>query len=266
MIDIVATIPARVDFDDWLGFVERRAEADATRRAAEQEALEATEKFCQDMRAEAEADLEKASNILAETEQLKKEIEADLEERDSAAQVDIQARQDEAEAEFSLAVTTGEEADEYARSRRKEADAIVSDALASSEQTAQEARDHTDSLMVDARVDAKEIREEMRRQAASEIRSLVSDVESARSAVLEELETQRILTQAAHIKAMSPEAAAKAAAAVLNDLTNDPEVSSPIEPELILLGMEELKKANTPRQARKTPRKRSTTKARKNAA
>ncbi|MCH8103507.1 MAG: hypothetical protein IIB28_10190, partial [Chloroflexi bacterium] len=78
--------------------------------------------------------------------------------------------------------------------------------------------------------------------------------------------TQRILTEAAHIKAMSPEAAAKAAAAVLNDLTNDPEVSSPIEPELILLGMEELKKANAPRQARKTPRKRSTAKARKNAA
>lgn len=245
---------------------ERRAEAEAARKAAEQDALKATEKFCRDLRTEAEADLEKASGILADAEQLKKEVEADLEERASTAQTDIQARQDEVEAEFTLAVTTGEEADEYARSRRKEADAIVSDSLASAEQTSQEARDHADSLIAAAHVDAEEIREEMRRQAAGEIRSLVADVESAQSAILEELETQRILTEAARIKANSPEAAAKAAGVVLSDLPIVPEGASLVVPELILMQTDEPKKAKAPKKARKTSRKRSTAKARKKAA
>lgn len=245
---------------------ERRAEAEAARKAAEQDALKATEKFCRDLRTEAEADLERASSILADAEQLKKEVEADLEERASTAQTDFQARQDEVEAEFTLAVTTGEEADEYARSRRKEADAIVSDSLASAEQTSQEARDHADSLIAAARVDAEEIREEMRRQAAGEIRSLVADVESAQSAILEELETQRILTEAARIKATSPEAAAKAAKVVLSDLPIVPEGASLVVPELILMQTDEPKKAKAPKKARKTSRKRSTAKARKKAA
>ena len=245
---------------------ERRAEAETARKTAEQEALKATEKFCRNLRTEAETDLEKASGILADAEQLKKEVEADLEERASTAQTDIQARQDEVEAEFTLAVTTGEEADEYARSRRKEADAIVSDSLASAEQTSQEARDHADSLIAAAHVDAEEIREEMRRQAAGEIRSLVADVESAQSAILEELETQRILTEAARIKANSPEAAAKAAKVVLSDLPIVPEGASLVVPELILMQTDEPKKAKAPKKARKTSRKRSTAKARKKAA
>ena len=245
---------------------ERRAEAETARKTAEQEALKATEKFCRNLRTEAETDLEKASGILADAEQLKKEVEADLEERASTAQTDIQARQDEVEAEFTLAVTTGEEADEYARSRRKEADAIVSDSLASAEQTSQEARDHADSLIAAAHVDADEIREEMRRQAAGEIRSLVADVESAQSAILEELETQRILTEAARIKANSPEAAAKAAKVVLSDLPIVPEGASLVVPELILMQTDEPKKAKAPKKARKTSRKRSTAKARKKAA
>lgn len=245
---------------------ERRAEAETARKTAEQEALKATEKFCRNLRTEAETDLEKASGILADAEQLKKEVEADLEERASTAQTDIQARQDEVEAEFTLAVTTGEEADEYARSRRKEADAIVSDSLASAEQTSQEARDHADSLITAAHVDAEEIREEMRRQAAGEIRSLVADVESAQSAILEELETQRILTEAARIKANSPEAAAKAAKVVLSDLPIVPEGASLVVPELILMQTDEPKKAKAPKKALKTSRKRSTAKARKKAA
>ncbi len=253
---------------------ERRAEAEAARKAAEQEALKATEEFCRNLRARAEADLERASSTLAKAEQLKKEIEADLEERASTARADIQARQDEVEAEFALAVTTSEEADEYDRSRRKEADTIVSDALASAEQTAQEARDHADSLIAAAHVDAEEIREEMRQQTAGEIRTLVADVEATHSAVLEELETQRILTEAARIKATSPEAAAKTAGVVLSDLPNDLEGSSLVELEqtqeverdLILLETDEPNKAKAPKKARKTSRKRSTAKARKKAA
>lgn len=252
---------------------ERRAAAEAARKAAEHEALKATEEFCHDLRAEAEADLEKASNTLAETEQLKKDFEVDLEERASAARTDIQARQKEIETELALAVTTGEEADKYDRSQRKEADTIVSEALASAEQTAQEARSHANSLIADARADANDIREEMRRRTAGEIRSLVADVESARSAVQEELETQRILTEAARIKASSPEAAAKVAAAVPGGLPNDLEDSSPIEPEvgaeLILLETEAAEQqieAKAPKKAARTSKKRSTAKAKKKAA
>ena len=262
---------------------ERRAEAEAARNAAEQEALKATEEFCLSLRVRAEADLDKASETLARAEQLKKEFEADLEKRAGAARADIRARRDEVEAELALAVTTHEEADQYDRSRRKEADTIVSEALASAEQTAEEARDHADSLIAGARTDAGEIREEMRQETAGEIRALVADVESAQSAVLEELATQRILTEAARIKATSPEAAAKAAdisagrqpigledSALLERVRSFQdqmaEAQPDAEPELILLETQEPSSAKAPKKAAKPSKKRSIEKVRKKAA
>ena len=182
---------------------ERRAQAEAARKAAEQEALKATEEFCQGLRAQAEADLEKASNTLADTDRLKKEFEADLQDRRRQAEADIQSRQDKVDAELARAAITRKEANEYELARRKEADTIVAEALNLAARNADEARDHAQSIIAAAQADADDIRNEMRAQTADEIRSLVADVEAAQSAVLEELETQRILTEAARIKATS---------------------------------------------------------------
>ncbi len=256
---------------------ERRAQAETARRAAEQEALKATEEFCQGLRAQAEADLERASNTLAETDRLKKEFEANLEERGLQAEADIQSRQDKVDAELARAAVIRKEASEYELARRKEADTIVAEALGLAEQNAGEARNHAESLIAAAQVDADDIRDEMRAQTAGEIRSLVADVEAAQSAVLEELETQRILTEAARIKATSPEAAARAAdigagrqpigledSALLERVRSfqeqTAEAQPDAEPELILIESEE------PAKARKTSRKRSMSRARKKKA
>ena len=134
-----------------------------------------------------------------------------------------------------------------------------------------------------AHADADDIRNEMRAQTADEIRSLVADVEAAQSAVLEELETQRILTEAARIKATSPEAAAKAAdiaagrqpigledsvllERVRSFQDQTAEAQRDAEPELILLETQEPSSAKAPKKAVKPSKKRSIGKVRKKAA
>ncbi|MCH8222470.1 MAG: hypothetical protein IH868_03570 [Chloroflexi bacterium] len=262
---------------------ERRAQAEAARKAAEQEALKATEEFCQGLRAQAEADLEKASNTLADTDRLKKEFETDLQKRGRQAEADIQSRQDKVDAELARAAIIRKEADDHELARRKEADKIIAEALDLAEQSADEAREHAGSLIAGAQLDADDIRDEMRAQTAGEIRSLVADVEAARSAVLEELETQRILTEAARIKATSPEAAAKAAdiAAGRQPIGHEDsvllervrsfqdqtaEAQPDAEPELILLETQEPSRAKAPKKAAKPSKRRSIAKAEKKAA
>ncbi len=256
---------------------ERRAEVETARRAAEQEALKATEEFCQSLRERAEADLEKAASTLNEAERLKHEVEADLEQRVDAARADSQARQDEAEAEYEKAVASRDEADSYAQDRRKDADSIVSAALASAEETAQEAREHSEDLVSAANGDAEEIRDEMRRQTAGEIRSLVANVESARSSVLEELETQRILTDVARIKATSPGLSARNSERGSNAFVDSPaeeseitipDLTADLGPELILLESEAPARAK-PQKAKKpgkTAKKRTAAKPKKKSA
>ena len=59
----------------------RRSDAELVRRAAEQEALKATEEYCADLRAQAKDDLNTAQESLASAERLKGDIEADLQRR-----------------------------------------------------------------------------------------------------------------------------------------------------------------------------------------
>ena len=60
------------------------------------------------------------------------------------------------------------------------------------------------AAIIEAQREANDIRDRMRRQAADEIREMVQDIESLRTAAQRELETQRIVTETARIRAVSP--------------------------------------------------------------
>ena len=153
----------------------RRNEAEEARRAAERDAIAATEAVCQTMRAEAEEQLNAAREALDEANTVRAESQADAE----------RVGQDAA-AELYVGKKVRSEAEEYAV--RVEANA----------------RQKAEAILADARKSAEQIREDMRSETAEEIRSLMEDIDAVRAATNEELETQRILTEAARIRALSP--------------------------------------------------------------
>jgi len=153
----------------------RRNEAEEARRAAERDAIAATETVCQTMRADAEEQVKAAREALEEADRVRAETQADAE----------RVAQDAA-AELYVAKKVRSEADEYAV--RVEANA----------------RQKGEALMAEARKSAEQLRDDMRHETADEIRNLMEDIEAVRSAANEELETQRILTEAARIRALSP--------------------------------------------------------------
>ena len=145
----------------------RRNEAEEARRSAERDAIGATEAVCQKMRAEAEDELGSARDALEEAEKVRDESLSDAE----------RVRQDAA-SELFVAKKVRTEAEEY--STRLEASA----------------RQKAEATLADSRRNAEKIRDE--------IRELMEDIDAVRAATSEELETQRILTEAARIRALSP--------------------------------------------------------------
>ncbi|MCI0438299.1 MAG: hypothetical protein L0177_04115 [Chloroflexi bacterium] len=139
----------------------RRAQAEAAREQAQMEAIRATQLQCARMRTEAEAALRDANSIRAEAAKLRSQMEAELEK----------ARQKKSQAD-----------EEYAQ--------MMSDA----EKKAQEV---VDGALEKARQETTDLR----RHALQEIKTVLNRVEGMRSAVTEELETQRILTNISKIKA-----------------------------------------------------------------
>jgi len=153
----------------------RRNEAEEARRAAERDAIAATESVCQAMRADAEEQIGAAREALDEAEHVRTEALADAE----------RVGQDAA-AELYVAKKVRAEAEEYAV--RVEANA----------------RQKSEATLAEARKNAEQLREDMRRETADDIRKLMDDIEAVRAAADEEMETQRILTEAARIRALSP--------------------------------------------------------------
>jgi len=157
----------------------RRNEAEEARRAAERDAIGATEAVCQRMRADAEGQLKAAGEALGEADRVRAEAVADA---DRVGQ--------DAAAELHVAKKMRADADEYAV--RVEANA----------------RQKAEAMLAEARKNAEQLRDDMRRETAEEIRKLMEDIEAVRAAANEELETQRILTETARIRALSPGLAA----------------------------------------------------------
>jgi len=138
----------------------RRSEAEAARRAAEEQVLDATRQVCEQIRGRAEQEL-------------------------------LAAEEARAEAERVLAASTAQ-----AQQLKAEADAKL--------RRAQEAQEQVETAIIEAKREANDIRDRMRRQAADEIREMLTDIEALRSAARQELETQRIVTETARIRAVSP--------------------------------------------------------------
>ncbi|NQU96495.1 MAG: hypothetical protein HQ548_02465 [Chloroflexi bacterium] len=138
----------------------RRVEAEAARRAAEEQVLDATREVCEQIRARAAQELRAAEEARAEAERVLTTAAA-------------QAQQMMAEADEKLTRAKG-------------------------------AQEQVEGAIIEAQREANDIRDRMRRQASDEIRDMLQDIETLRSSAQRELETQRIVTETARIRAVSP--------------------------------------------------------------
>ena len=178
-----AMLLRQFDRDEVSAARARRSEAEAARRGAEQEALKATHELCEELRVTARAELQKAEDALAEAERLRADAEAE----------GARAKRD-SEAELERARTIRADAEVYG------------------ERIETAAREKAEAAVVEAHAESVRIKEDIKSEASEEVRRLLSDIEMARAASQEELETQRILTETARIRAFSPGLAARDAA------------------------------------------------------
>jgi dsDNA-specific endonuclease/ATPase MutS2 len=149
--------------DDLAQARSRREEAEAAREQTQMEAVRTTQLLCARMRTEAEIELQKAQQTAAEAAKAKQEVEAEL-------------------------------------NRLKEARAALD---REKEQIIAEAENRAEEIVANGRAKAQHETTELRRQALAEIRTILSRIENMREAASEELETQRILTNVAKLKATS---------------------------------------------------------------
>ena len=174
----------------------RRTEAEAAKEHAENEAITATKQLCADLQTQSRTKLQEAEDTLAEAGQVKSSADA--------YKVRVQA-----------------DIDSDADAARK----IREDAEAYSEEVQGSARVAAEALMTQTRAGAEEMASRMRLETAEDIRKILTDVEMARAAAEDELETQRILTETARVRAFSHGLAAENAADELAR-TNLPEAKA----------------------------------------
>ncbi len=179
----------------------RRAEAEAAKEYAENEAITATKQLCSELQVQSRMKLQEAEDTLGEAQRAKGNADAYV--------VRIQANIDA----------------EFANSQK-----IREDAEAYSEEIQGSARVAAEALMTQTRAGADEMTSRMRRETAEDIRKILTDVEVARASAEDELETQRILTETARVRAFSHGLAAENAAEELAR-TNSPKGEAEAEAE-----------------------------------
>jgi hypothetical protein len=141
-----------------------RSEAQRYRAEVETAAVQATERLCAELRAEAQQELDEAREAREEAEAKKAEAERE----------------------------------------RRQAEALRVEADESKKRTEAEARDQAAAVLAEAREQAAKEAAEMRRQVAEEIRKAVAGIQKMRDATQAELDAQKIYTEALRIKAMAP--------------------------------------------------------------
>jgi len=152
----------------------RRAEAEAAKEYAENEAITATKQLCSELQSQARMKLQEAEDTLTEAERVKGNADA------YAARV-----QTDIDTEHANATKIREDAETY------------------SEEIQNSARAAAEALMTQTRAGADEMASRMRRETSEDIRKILTDVEVARASAEDELETQRILTETARVRAFS---------------------------------------------------------------
>ncbi|MBT4125118.1 MAG: hypothetical protein HOJ22_02915 [Chloroflexi bacterium] len=152
----------------------RLAQAQVVRAQAESEAITSTKNYCVDARAQADDNLAQADLTLSKAER----IRSDALEWQASMEEEIQFRLDDA-----------------AR--------IRANARAYAEKLEGSARGAADALMDQTRVGAEELATRMRSDSAEDIRKVLADIEVARASAEDELETQRLLSETARVRAFS---------------------------------------------------------------
>ena len=144
----------------------RRAQAESARERAEEDSIDATRRLCERMKHDAEEALAQAQSLGTEAAKIMQEAESE-------------------------------------RSRARDA---TREAQVSSGKIVAEAQQRAQEVLAQARARAQQDNTDLRRQALAEIRSIMTRVEALRAATEEELETQRIFSNTARIKASSASA------------------------------------------------------------
>ena len=179
----------------------RRAEAEAAKEYAENEAITATKQLCSELQAQSRMKLQEAEDTLTDAGRVK-----------------------------SNADSYGERVQTNIDTEHANAKKIREDAEVYSEEVQGSARVAAEALMTQTRAGADEMASRLRLSTAEDIRKILTDVEVARASAEDELETQRILTETARVRAFSHGLAAEGAA-------------------------DELAKVNTPEARPETPKK-----------
>ena len=184
-----------------------RAKAETERQLVANAALDVTKKTCDELIREAEKRLANAKE--AESKARKKHTEAQKEwEQAKKESNEACSYRDKAVAEVeSYRETVTAEADSYSTKVRSEADAyrerVMAEAETCRETTLAGAQEETQRIREEAREMAAQECAELKRHAGHEIQTVLAEIDTMKQAAQEELEAQRIYTQAASLNAMT---------------------------------------------------------------
>lgn len=167
----------------------RRADAEQARQQAEQDSIRATEELCAAIRAEAQTDLEEAQATLETARDLQEHAEAEL---DVARSIKEQAEAD--------STKVRSEAQEAAAAEIRAARKMLNDAEDTNRKILSDVEEQATTVIAEATAEAEASVAKLRSKATEEIQRIAVDIEAARIAAQEELETQRILTDKIRIK------------------------------------------------------------------
>lgn len=174
----------------------KRADAEATLKQAEEEAMQASRAVFEKMRAEAEQELAGAQDLKTAALEAQREAENALKQ---ANEVKAVARQQAealvAEAEAGARAVAAD-SDKKAKKRVAEVEAEAQKILADAETGAEQ-------VLRDAKSAADSARESLLSEAIQEIKAVKEAVERLKVELDEELETQRILTRATRLNVVA---------------------------------------------------------------
>ena len=172
----------------------KRVVAQATRQQAEIDAVRSTKDVTDSMRHKAEEQLTESNDLKEQAARDRGQAEAELSRSvESRERAEAQAKSavEEAEARASVILTEA----------GKQAEAQLSEAETRGQTIVAQAEANGRQVVDAARAKAHQETTELKRQALQEIRSVMTHIQEMSAAASEELETQRILTNIAQIRA-----------------------------------------------------------------
>ena len=193
----------------------KRVVAQATRQQAEIDAVRSTKDVTDRMRHKAEEQLTESNDLREQAARDRVQAQAELSRSiESREQAEAQASTtvEEAEARASLILSEAS----------KQAETRLADARAQGQTIVDQAEENGRQVVDSARARAHQDTTELKRQALQEIRSVMTHIQEMGAAASEELETQRILTNIAQIRASTKRVLEEATDYTSTDLATSP--------------------------------------------